>query len=161
MYHNGVSHLLADTHLKAVKEAMTWLSFVPEKRGAAPPVRDILGVDVLDRPVTCIPLKGATYDPRLLLCGVPAEEGEDENALLGFCDKGSFVETLAGWAKTVVVGRGRLGGYPIGVIVTENRTAEATKPADPADVTSQEKMVQQAGGVWFPDSAYKTAQVTR
>lgn len=71
------------------------------------------------------------------------------------------METLSGWAKTVVVGRARLGGIPMGVIVTENRTAETTKPADPADITSQEKLVQQAGGVWFPDSAYKTAQALR
>ena len=52
----------------------------------------------------------------------------------------SFVEVLGGWAKTVVVGRGRLGGIPMGVIVTENRTSEATKPADPADATSREKV---------------------
>ena len=59
------------------------------------------------------------------------------------------------------MGRGRLGGIPIGIIVTENRTAEALKPADPADLSSQEKLTQQAGGVWFPDSAYKTAQALR
>jgi acetyl-CoA carboxylase carboxyltransferase component len=50
--------------------------------------------------------------------------------------QGSFMETLAGWAKTVVVGRARLGGIPIGVIITETRTAEATTPADPADSSS-------------------------
>lgn len=78
-----------------------------------------------------------------------------------FFDRDTFVEALGGWAKTVVVGRARLGGIPMGVIVTENRTSEALKPADPADATSQERMVQQAGGVWFPDSAYKTAQALK
>ena len=101
--------------------------------------------------------KGASYDPRLLCTG--AMEGD--KWVGGFFDRNSFVETLAGWAKTVIVGRGRLGGIPMGVIITENRTAEALKPADPADATSQEKMVQQAGGVWFPDSAYKTAQALK
>ena len=86
---------------------------------------------------------------------------DGEHWIPGLFDKNSFVESLSGWAKTVVVGRARLGGIPIGVIVTENRTAAVTKPADPADITSQEKMVQQAGGVWFPDSAYKTAQALR
>jgi hypothetical protein len=47
----------------------------------------------------------------------------------------------------------------VGVIITENRTAQATVPADPADASSHEKHTQQAGGVWFPDSAFKTAQV--
>jgi acetyl-CoA carboxylase/biotin carboxylase 1 len=85
---------------------------------------------------------------------------EDDNGkwLSGFFDKGSFTETLAGWVKSVVVGRARLGGIPMGVIVTENRTAENTKPADPADVTASEAVIQEAGCVWFPNSAYKTAQ---
>lgn len=65
-------------------------------------------------------------------------------------DRDSFIETLCGWAKTVVVGRGRLGGLAVGVIVTENRTAEALKPADPADATSHERMVQQAGQFRIP-----------
>jgi acetyl-CoA carboxylase / biotin carboxylase 1 len=77
----------------------------------------------------------------------------------GFFDRDSFCETLAGWAETVVCGRARLGGIPLGVIITESRTREKKCPADPADLTSQEKIVQQAGGVWFPDSASKTAQV--
>merc|ERR1719231_1485314 len=116
-----------------------------------------MGGDTIDRIIEFIPPKGLPYDPRHLLSGVNVD-GKWES---GFLDKGSFTEALGGWAKTVVIGRGRLGGVPIGVIVTENRTAEATKPADPADMSSQEKMVQQAGGVWFPDSAYKTAQALR
>jgi acetyl-CoA carboxylase/biotin carboxylase 1 len=162
MFPNGVSHLLADTHLDCVAKALTWLSFVPATKGAHLPVRDLAltGIDLYDRPVSFVPQKGIPYDPRHLLNGhtIRLPTGS-EQWVSGFFDRNSFVETLAGWAKTVVVGRARLGGIPIGVIVTENRTAEATKPADPADITSAEKLVQQAGGVWFPDSAYKTAQV--
>ncbi|KAF0753913.1 hypothetical protein AaE_005529, partial [Aphanomyces astaci] len=65
------------------------------------------------------------------------------------------------WAKTVVVGRGRLGGIPVGVVVTEVRTVEKLTPADPASPTTQEHTVQQAGQVWFPDSAHKTATAIR
>jgi acetyl-CoA carboxylase/biotin carboxylase 1 len=46
----------------------------------------------------------------------------------------------------------------MGVVITENRTAEAIKPADPADVKASESVIQEAGCVWFPNSAYKTAQ---
>jgi acetyl-CoA carboxylase / biotin carboxylase 1 len=60
-----------------------------------------------------------------------------------------------------VVGRARLGGIPMGVIVTENRTTEAIKPADPADVKASEAVIQEAGCVWFPNSAYKTAQAIK
>ncbi|KAJ1432269.1 carboxyl transferase domain-containing protein [Ochromonadaceae sp. CCMP2298] len=157
MFPNGVSHLLAETHLDTVSKALEWMSFVPSTRGGPLPVRSIEGIDQLERAVTFAPQKGVTYDPRLLLDGLTVGDCWQS----GFFDRNSFVEVLSGWAKTVVVGRGRLGGIPMGVIVTENRTAEATKPADPADLTSQEKLVQQAGGVWFPDSAYKTAQALR
>jgi acetyl-CoA carboxylase/biotin carboxylase 1 len=164
MFPNGVSHLLADHHLDCVVKALTWLSFVPSVRGGHLPIRDLAatGGDQVDRRVLFTPTKGMSYDPRHLLNGHTILDGHDnEQWVSGFFDRNSFVETLAGWAKTVVVGRARLGGIPMGVIVTENRTAEATKPADPADVTSAEKLVQQAGGVWFPDSAYKTAQALR
>lgn len=63
------------------------------------------------------------------------------------------------WAQTVVTGRARLGGIPVGVIAVETRTVELTLPADPANLDSEAKTVSQAGQVWFPDSAYKTAQV--
>ena len=38
------------------------------------------------------------------------------------------------------------------------RTVETTLPADPANADSEAKTVSQAGQVWFPDSAFKTAQ---
>jgi acetyl-CoA carboxylase/biotin carboxylase 1 len=157
MFPNGVAHLLAESHIDSVLKALQWLAFVPSKKSAPLPVLDISSLDIIERSVGFTPEKGLTYDPRLLLTGVTSLESWTS----GLLDRNSFVEALSGWAKTVIVGRGRLGGIPLGVIVTENRTAEATKPADPADITSQERMVQQAGGVWFPDSAYKTAQALK
>lgn len=65
---------------------------------------------------------------------------------------------MAAWAQTVVCGRARLGGIPVGVIAVETRTVELNLPADPANLDSEAKVVSQAGQVWFPDSAYKTAQ---
>jgi len=44
------------------------------------------------------------------------------------------------------------------VIAVETRTVELNLPADPANLDSEAKTVSQAGQVWFPDSAYKTAQ---
>merc|ERR1712176_849862 len=155
MHANGVSHLTAPDHLRAVMKAMEWLSFVPSVRGGLLPISDVRGVDDIDRPITFCPSPGIPYDPRFLLTGTENSKG---NWLSGFFDKGSFVETLAGWAKTVIVGRARLGGIPMGVIATENRMSEAIKPADPADVNASELVIQEAGCVWFPNSAYKTAQ---
>ena len=57
-----------------------------------------------------------------------------------------------------MVGRARLGGVPMGVIAVETRRVEQRSPADPANPASRETVLAQAGQVWYPDSAYKTAQ---
>jgi len=155
MYSNGISHLAESDHLKCVTSAVHWLSYVPSARGGLLPITDISGIDEIERPICFVPKAGVPYDPRFLLAGHEDADGVWQG---GFFDKGSFTETLAGWAKSVVVGRARLGGIPMGVIATENRTAEAIKPADPADVRASESVIQEAGCVWFPNSAYKTAQ---
>lgn len=53
---------------------------------------------------------------------------DDKTFLPGFFDAGSFFETLSGWANTVVVGRARLGGIPVGVIAVETRPVEGWWP---------------------------------
>jgi len=146
---NGVSHLLVDSDVEGILEIVKWVSFVPSKVGAPPPCLPV--VDPIEREVSFYPLQGTPFDPRQLLIG-------DGKQLTGLLDGGSFVETLAGWAKTVVTGRGRLGGLPVGVIVTENRCVERSILADPANLESKPTTAMQAGQVWFPDSAYKTAQ---
>lgn len=50
---------------------------------------------------------------------------------------------MAPWAQTVVCGRARLGGVPVGVIAVETRTVEATVPADPANLDSEVKVSAQ------------------
>jgi acetyl-CoA carboxylase / biotin carboxylase 1 len=155
MYSNGVSHLTAKDHLEAIKSAIQWLSFVPSIRGGLLPISDVAGIDHFSRKIQFCPSPGSPYDPRMLITGT---EDNDGNWISGFFDKDSFIESLGGWAKSVIVGRARLGGIPMGVIATENRTVEAIKPADPADVKAIESVKQEAGGVWFPNSAYKTAQ---
>ena len=46
----------------------------------------------------------------------------------------------------------------MGVIAVETRLTETIIPADPANPASRQTNLAQAGQVWFPDSAYKTAQ---
>jgi len=76
----------------------------------------------------------------------------------GLFDKNSWSEAQAGWARTVVTGRARLGGIPVGVIAVETQTVTRVVPADPGIPDSAEQSIPQAGQVWFPDSADKTAQ---
>ncbi|KAL0575912.1 acetyl-coenzyme-A carboxylase [Marasmius crinis-equi] len=153
MFKNGVSHLTANSDLQGAGHILNWMSYVPEVKGGELPIRE--NSDSWDREIAYTPPKGA-YDPRWFL-----EGKTDENTnewLSGFFDKGSFQETLSGWAQTVVVGRARLGGIPMGVIAVETRTIERIVPADPANPSSFEQRIMEAGQVWYPNSAYKTAQ---
>ena len=152
MYSNGVSHLTVPSDLEAMVAYLRWLAFVPARAGLPPPLGAT--VDPVDRPVDFAP-SAATYDPRHLIAG---EELSDGTFVPGLFDRGSFQETLAGWATSVVVGRARLGGIPFGVIAVETRTLERVMPADPANPNSTEQRVFEAGQVWYPNSAYKTAQ---
>ncbi|ANB10966.1 acetyl-CoA carboxylase ACC1 [Sugiyamaella lignohabitans] len=152
MYRNGVSHLTANDDLAGVEKIVNWMSYVPAQRNLPVPILS-LG-DNWDRDVEFVPSKSEPYDVRWLIAG--RENGDHFEA--GLFDKGSFQETLSGWAKGVVVGRARLGGIPMGVIGVETRAVENMIPADPANPDSTEVMVQEAGQVWYPNSAFKTAQ---
>jgi acetyl-CoA carboxylase/biotin carboxylase 1 len=46
----------------------------------------------------------------------------------------------------------------MGVIAVETRTIENVVPADPANPDSVEQVIMEAGQVWYPNSAFKTAQ---
>lgn len=58
----------------------------------------------------------------------------------GFFDHGTWEEIMRPWAQTVIVGRARLGGIPMGVIAVETRKVELTLPADPANLDSESKV---------------------
>ena len=154
MHNNGVTHANVHNDIEGIRKIIQWLSYLPKKRGGSLPCTPYLN-DPVDRHVEYCPKPNQVYDPRWLLEGQMNEHNQYE---AGFFDKGSFDEIMAGWAKTVVTGRARLGGIPVAVIAVETRTVEVTLPADPANPDSESKIVSQAGQVWFPDSAHKTAQ---
>ncbi|KAK4693321.1 acetyl-CoA carboxylase / biotin carboxylase 1, partial [Lecanoromycetidae sp. Uapishka_2] len=155
MYKNGVSHMTASDDFEGVSKIVDWMSFVPEKKNSPIPIG--LHSDPWDRNISYYPPQKQTYDVRWLIAGKEDEEG----FLSGLFDKDSFTESLGGWAQTVVVGRARLGGIPMGVIGVETRSVENITPADPANPDSMEQITQEAGGVWYPNSAFKTAQAIR
>ncbi|KAG0471315.1 hypothetical protein HPP92_015861 [Vanilla planifolia] len=148
---NGVVHLTVPDDLEGVSAILKWLSYVPPFVGGPLPISRSL--DPPERAVEYIPENSC--DPRAAISGLKDSSGK---WLGGIFDKDSFVETLEGWAKTVVTGRAKLGGIPVGVIAVETQTVMQVIPADPGQLDSHERVVPQAGQVWFPDSAAKTAQ---
>jgi acetyl-CoA carboxylase / biotin carboxylase 1 len=156
MYRNGVSHMTANDDFEGVSKIVEWMAYVPDKRDNPVPIGP--AVDSWDREIGYMPPSGKqAYNVRWMIAGKEDEDGFQS----GLFDRGSFVETLGGWAKTVVVGRARLGGIPMGVIAVETRSVENVSPADPANPDSIEQIAIEAGGVWYPNSAFKTAQAIR
>eukprot|EP01063_Lacrimia_lanifica_P030325 TRINITY_DN480_c0_g1_i10.p1 TRINITY_DN480_c0_g1~~TRINITY_DN480_c0_g1_i10.p1 ORF type:complete len:2208 (+),score=1258.07 TRINITY_DN480_c0_g1_i10:92-6715(+) len=152
---NGVSHWVANHNKHAVVQVMKWLDYLPDQSMLVNPLarpatnRHSATADPVDRDVVLSVEKSTPYDVRSIIAG---QEGSE-----GLFDNGSFQEAQSEWAKTVVVGRAKLGGMPMGVIGVETRALNKFNPADPADPSSISTMSTQAGQVWYPDSARKTA----
>lgn len=156
---NGVSHATVLNDYEGVAAILRWLSYVPPVIGG--PLPCVRPLDPPEREVEYEPEQAC--DPRAAIAGVMATAGETDGGggerwLGGMFDRGSFTECLQGWAQTVVIGRARLGGIPVGVVAVEVQTVMMTIPADPGSPDSHERVVAQAGQVWFPDSAAKTAR---
>ncbi|KAH9295974.1 hypothetical protein KI387_039562, partial [Taxus chinensis] len=147
---NGVVHLTVSDDLEGVSAILKWLSYIPPYIGGPLPI--VKPLDPPERPVEYCPENSC--DPRAAVRGIEV----NGKWLGGLFDKDSFTETLEGWAQTVVTGRAKLGGIPVGVIAVETQTVMQVIPADPGQLDSAERVVPQAGQVWFPDSASKTAQ---
>lgn len=147
MHNNGISQMVARNDLDGVIKIVEWLFYVPLVEETFP--------------VFC-PSIAAQTDPitRRLNCGEKHHRNVREMicGTNGLFDKDSFMETMPGWAKSVVTGRCRLGGMPVAVVAAEVDTTTEVISADPADSSSTEKVVYRAGQVWYPDSSYKTAQ---
>ncbi|ORC84477.1 putative acetyl-CoA carboxylase [Trypanosoma theileri] len=152
MVPNGVTHWNTKNNYDSAEKLLRWLDYIPpvvDPLRCNPRLLTLPHHDPIDRDVTFMPAENEAYDPRHLVCGVGDK--------LGLFDRGSWMESLEGWAKSVVTGRATLGGIPCGVILVETRLTRKLNPADPADPTSVSSFIAQAGQVWFPDSARKTA----
>ena len=59
---------------------------------------------------------GERLDPRAAIAGVVKRDSprERDTWKSGMFDKGTWCESQAGWARSVVTGRARLGGIPVG-----------------------------------------------
>lgn len=139
MFNNGVAHTTEPIDSDGVYRMLHWLSYVPAVAGAAVPM--VQPADAIDRPVECggggatVAARTAGYEVRELLAG--RTDPMTGHWMGGLFDAGSWSEIMQQWAKTVIAGRARLGGIPVGVVAAETRTVEYTVPADPANASSE------------------------
>ncbi|CCD73648.1 acetyl-CoA carboxylase [Caenorhabditis elegans] len=152
MFRNGVTHAVVDNDLEGIAKVIRWMSFLPTPTEEFP-FFSKHGDDCSARDVV-IPSDSEqnTYDVRDLI------DSKNLSNQTGICDTMSFDEICGDWAKSIVAGRARLCGIPIGVVSSEFRNFSTIVPADPAIDGSQVQNTQRAGQVWYPDSAFKTAE---
>jgi acetyl-CoA carboxylase/biotin carboxylase 1 len=108
---------------------------------------------LIDRSIGFAPTK-ASYDPRFVLKG----NFYDDIWEPGFFDDGSFCEIKEDYGRSVLTGRARLGGIPVGVIAAETRSFKHKIRSDPAIENLDEVTVQRNGKILYSDSASKIAQ---
>jgi Carboxyl transferase domain len=160
---NGVSHLTARDDLDGVHAILRWLSYLPRAVGrgarveASPPAAQASEADAdLDRPISYEPDASGRFNVRHAITGSPPASSASASpprqsgpgqGPQGLFDRDSWVECQAGWARTVVTGRARLGGLPVGVLGVETETVALSLPADPGLPSSSEQTIMQAGGV--------------
>lgn len=143
---NGVSHLVVHDDLQGAKAILEWLSFAPLTVGGEHTIHDIsmrLGGDAVPRPIEYTPPVGQRFHLREAVTGRMV----DAEWAAGLFDRGSWREYQAGWAQTVITGRARLEGHPVGVLGVESQTVTVSVPADPGMPSSSEQQISQAGQV--------------
>ncbi|MES1919867.1 hypothetical protein MHBO_001620, partial [Bonamia ostreae] len=135
----GITHLVVEDDMKGIFEIVRWLNYLPHKS-------DLFKNDF-------ITTKNSKIDE--FKSYTPFEVIET------IFDPSSFKEYLGDWAKSVIIGRARLGGIPVGVITSEMQKSNKIVPADPAVNESRETVISRAGQVWYPESSQKTAAALR
>ena len=73
-------------------------------------------------------------------------------------DGGRWCETMSGYARSTLTGRAYINNQPFAVVVGNTATTYKTVPADPGNIDTRAQQSTNSGKVWYPDSAYKTAQ---
>lgn len=152
MHKNGVTHSVVENDFEGIRKIVQWMGYLP-KETVEFPYHEKFGFDQNPRLVHFNVEPNKPYDIRELI------DSRESTEFHGICDSCSFDEIMEEWAKTIVAGRARIGGIPIGVVSSELRNVKNVTPADPATPNSQALEIHQAGQVWYPDSAFKTAEV--
>ncbi|KAK9790754.1 hypothetical protein WJX73_002279 [Symbiochloris irregularis] len=150
---NGVSHQTVTDDLDGATAVLKWLGTMPPVVGVPP--SPLPSSDPVERAIGYCPGPNEKLNPRAAIAG--REATDSEPWLSGLFDRGTWQESHAGWAQSVVTGRARLGGIAVGIVATETSSTMLSIPADPGAPDTSERNIAQSGQVWYPNSALKTA----
>jgi biotin carboxylase/acetyl-CoA carboxylase carboxyltransferase component/biotin carboxyl carrier protein len=133
MSNNGISQLLVNSDKEAVNSIQLWLSYKISST-----ISDQLPNNI--QPISNV------YDHTIY------------DVITNIVDSESFMETMTNWAKSVVTGRAKINGKSYCIIAANHNSNTKFIPVDPGNLESKNEIITQAGCVWYPNSAYKTAK---
>lgn len=131
MSSNGISHQIVSTDSEGIDNIIKWVSY--QKK--------------IEFKLEKEPLK---Y--------IPSETNSIRKIIKSILDLDSFMELQKDWAKSMIIGRGRINGRAIGILANNPESTQKSIPVDPGDLESALKTVNQSGSLWYPDSTLKTSQ---
>ncbi|ULT93021.1 hypothetical protein L3Y34_002895 [Caenorhabditis briggsae] len=149
MSNNGIAHATVSSDVEGVEKLVQWLKYLPVKQKEYPFFKCLDKEDVKVEDVK-VNKDEMQLDVRNIIEGFDGKQG--------IFDFGSFDEICTSWAASIVTGRAKLNGLPVGVIGSQWKSYEKQQLADESVEKSEEVTVTRAGQVWYPESAFKTSQ---
>jgi methylmalonyl-CoA decarboxylase subunit alpha len=129
---SGVAHLSAPTEEEAIDQLKRLLSFMPSNNLGQPPRRQ-----TTDPPDRSVPYLNQVIPED------PNHPYDMKEVIVNTVDDGDFLEIQPGWAPNLVVGFGRYGGMPAGIV--------ANQPQHLAGVLDNDASIKGARFVRFCD----------
>ncbi|CAX65073.1 acetyl-CoA carboxylase [Caenorhabditis elegans] len=151
MRSNGIAHATVSSDLAGVAKLVHWMQYLPATQSEFPFFRCFND----QSPSTELEAVGVTKDEMQLDV---KNLFEGFNGKQGLFDTDSFDEIRSSWAASMVTGRAKLNGLPVGVIASQWKSYEKLLLADESVENSEEMITSKAGQVWYPESAFKTSQ---
>jgi len=105
---SGIAHFVAPTEEECLYMIRRLLSFLPSNNSELPP-----RAETQDRPDRRL------NDIESIVPGDAYKPYDMKQIILEVLDDGDFMEVHEGWARNVIVGFGRLDGYPVGVVANQ------------------------------------------
>ncbi|HUU77579.1 MAG TPA: acyl-CoA carboxylase subunit beta [candidate division Zixibacteria bacterium] len=105
---SGIAHLAGADEIESIELIKLLLSYIPSNNLEDPPLKEITAANNinLEELNDIIP-----DDPQ-----VPYDMRE---IILRVVDKGNFLEIQKKWAQNIIIGFGRLNGYPVGIVANQ------------------------------------------
>lgn len=105
---SGIAHLVGEDEIESIELLKNLLSYLPSNNLEDPPLKEVTTINGTE----CSELDFIIPDD-------PQEPYDMREIIIHVVDKGNFLELQRKWAQNIIIGFGRLNGYPVGIIANQ------------------------------------------